>query len=92
MEVSYKYTQPEARALFHAAGFRLVQRWSDSQRRHTVYLLEQPAVLFPSNSPLLKELGVQQPANPYGVPSLDEWAQMWKTWDILTVSYGGRVI
>ncbi|ORY82904.1 histidine-specific methyltransferase [Leucosporidium creatinivorum] len=85
MEVSYKYTHAEAQTLFHASGFRLIQQWSDSQNLHTVYLLEQPAVLFPSNSPLMKEVGVTVPSNPYGLPSMDEWDQMWRTWDMLTL-------
>lgn len=86
MEVSYKYTHAEALTLFHASGFRLIQQWSDSQSLHTVYLLEQPAVLFPSNSPIMKEVGVEVPSNPYGLPSMEEWEQMWTTWDMLTVS------
>lgn len=89
IEVSYKYTQAEARAMFHAAGFRLVQQWSDQRRLHSIYLLEQPAVMFKSNSPALEAIGMDVPENPYGVPSLAEWKQMWKTWDMLTVRARG---
>ncbi|KAK4702985.1 L-histidine Nalpha-methyltransferase / hercynylcysteine S-oxide synthase, partial [Phenoliferia sp. Uapishka_3] len=81
IEVSYKYTQLEALALFDAAGLRLVQQWTDSRRLHSIYLIEKPAFHFPLHA----SLGVAPAINPYGLPSLHEWETMWKTWDTITL-------
>lgn len=91
IEISTKYTQPEALALFHASGFRLVQQWKDKRNLHTVYLIEQPPVAFSSFSPMLKQFDVKLPENPYGLPTMEEWDTMWKAWDMLTVCFFARV-
>ncbi|GAA6013912.1 hypothetical protein JCM11491_000470 [Sporobolomyces phaffii] len=86
IEVSYKYTGAEALSLFHLAGLRLVQTWTDSSHRHSLYLVERPTVFFPS-SQALKYLGASQPAkakNDFGVPSLAEWETMFRAWNWLT--------
>lgn len=86
IEFSYKYTQAEAREVFNGAGLRLIQRWTDSRRLHSIYLLEKPAFFFPSLA-ASHEISLKQDTrvNPYGLPSLDEWEQMWKCWDSVTV-------
>ncbi|GAA5912968.1 uncharacterized protein JCM6883_006273 [Sporobolomyces salmoneus] len=84
IEVSYKYTPAEALALFHLSGFRMIQQWSDSSNRHSLYLVERPSVFFPSTT-ASKSLGVPQDekASPYGVPSLEDWETMFRAWDWL---------
>lgn len=82
IEVSYKYTQVEALALFDAAGLRLVQQWTDSRRLHSIYLVEKPALHFPLHA----SLAVAPAVNPYGLPSLQDWETMWTFWDTVTVS------
>ncbi|SCV74577.1 BQ2448_7606 [Microbotryum intermedium] len=84
IEVSYKYNQNEALVLFHAAGMRLIQRWSDSSRKHTLYLVERPGIAFSTSShPSLQSFGVSSPPNPYGLPSVEEWKVQWASWDML---------
>ncbi|GAA5988472.1 hypothetical protein JCM11641_007161 [Rhodosporidiobolus odoratus] len=88
IEVSYKYLFPEALALFHLSGLRLIQHWTDSSNSHTLYLVEKPRMWFPSPcKSAAKMLGIED-SNPekrdeniFGVPSLDEWEEMWKAWD-----------
>ncbi|KAK4056348.1 hypothetical protein OIO90_002491 [Microbotryomycetes sp. JL221] len=84
IEYSYKYTDLEAHALFQAAGFRVVQKWADKQQLHSVYLLQQPAVLFKSAANIMKEIGADVPENPYGMPSIGQWHEMFTAWDMLT--------
>ncbi|GAA5839849.1 hypothetical protein JCM9279_005185 [Rhodotorula babjevae] len=86
IEVSYKYLFSEAVALFHLAGFRLVQHWTDSSRSHYLYLVEKPRMWFSatkaSSAQMLGiELDEGERVNDYGVPSLSEWEDMWKAWD-----------
>ncbi|BGP55830.1 hypothetical protein JCM8202v2_003437 [Rhodotorula sphaerocarpa] len=86
IEVSYKYTYAEAVALFHLAGFRLVQYWTDSSRSHYVYLVEKPRMWFPATkASAAKMLGIEVPEaeqeNDYGVPTLQKWKEMWRAWD-----------
>lgn len=90
IEVSYKYTYAEAVALFHLAGFRLVQHWTDSSRSHYVYLVEKPRMWFPATkASAAKMLGLDVPEaeqeNDYGVPTLQKWEEMWRAWDGLMV-------
>ncbi|KAM0789841.1 hypothetical protein ACM66B_006688 [Microbotryomycetes sp. NB124-2] len=84
IEYSYKYTELEAHALFQAAGFRVVQRWSDNQQLHSVYLLEQPLIAFPSSAPIVRAIGADAPLNPYSVPTIEDWERMFGAWDALT--------
>ncbi|GAA5982534.1 hypothetical protein JCM10908_006688 [Rhodotorula pacifica] len=86
IEFSYKYTYAEAVALFHLAGFRLVQYWTDSSRSHYLYLVEKPHMWFPATKEsAAKMLGVQvedaEKENDYGVPTLEKWEEMWRAWD-----------
>ncbi|GAA5881500.1 hypothetical protein JCM3774_000137 [Rhodotorula dairenensis] len=86
IEVSYKYTYAEAMALFHLAGFRLVQHWTDSSRSHYLYLVEKPRMWFPANKQsAAKMLGIEvaedEKENDYAVPSLEKWEEMWRAWD-----------
>jgi len=87
IEVSYKYTRGEALSLFHLAGLRLIQTWTDSSHRHSVYLVEKPFVFFPSLT-AAKHLGIEQSTiekNDCGVPALEEWEEMFRAWDWLMV-------
>ncbi|GAA5944797.1 uncharacterized protein JCM15063_001669 [Sporobolomyces koalae] len=85
IEVSYKYTRAEALALFHLAGLRLVQTWTDSSHRHSLYLVEKPQTFFPSLS-AAKYLGIESVSsckNQYSAPSLADWEEMFKAWNWL---------
>jgi len=85
IEVSYKYTRAEALSLFHLAGLRLIQTWTDSSQRHSVYLVEKPFVFFPSLT-AGQHLGIEDSTvgkNDCGVPALEEWEEMFRAWDWL---------
>ncbi|GAA6059119.1 hypothetical protein JCM10212_003866 [Sporobolomyces blumeae] len=94
IEVSYKYTPSEALALFHLSGLRLIQQWTDSSHRHSLYLVEKPGMFFPSQAAehvLLGDEAVEQQekeakkdkTNPYGLPSMNDWEEMFRAWDWL---------
>ncbi|KAG0143584.1 hypothetical protein CROQUDRAFT_48628 [Cronartium quercuum f. sp. fusiforme G11] len=95
MEHSYKFTDEEAHNLFHFAGLRVVQSWSDQSHlpadlrlstgpNHTLYLVECPGFTFgelPESVGLMK-VGRHAKGN---VPSLKEWAAIWTAWDSVTM-------
>ncbi|KAG6377036.1 hypothetical protein JVT61DRAFT_1084 [Boletus reticuloceps] len=47
IEMSLKYSERDACALFSDAGLRPIQRWMDSTSRYSLWLLERPPFAFP---------------------------------------------
>lgn len=65
----------EALYRFASAGLRSIIGQSSSCGSGTLYVLERPAVSFP---PL-------DIAGPWGVPTTQEWKDLWAAWDLVTL-------
>ena len=72
----------------------MIQKWSDSRGLYSLFLLERP----PFHFPLLTEIAVehsgdhlalsqqaQQSRGPFNVPTVEEWKEVWKLWDLITI-------
>lgn len=78
IEVSHKYTPAQAADLFDKAGLRLIQTWRDpADDVHRLYLVERAPVHFPSTR------GLAYPVA--RTPTMDDWRELWKAWDTLTL-------
>ncbi|KAH9931672.1 histidine-specific methyltransferase [Epithele typhae] len=82
VEVSNKFSERDAYALFTEANLRPVHRWTDSSSQYSLWLLERPRFSFP----LLTSPGRTQDASrsPFSLPTIDEWRHMWAAWDFIT--------
>ncbi|KAG6849281.1 hypothetical protein H0H93_009801 [Arthromyces matolae] len=79
IEQSLKFSDTDAFGLFVESQLRPIQRWTDSSQRYSLWLLERPPFVFP----LLKQ--PTQVYSPFGVPTMDEWHQLWAAWDCITL-------
>ncbi|KAJ7464785.1 hypothetical protein B0H11DRAFT_2051390 [Mycena galericulata] len=91
IEESFKFSEVDAHILFTEGGLRPIQRWTDSTARYSLWLLERPPFLFPLlTSPRAcnsrGELVVKKPysSSPFGVPSPQDWENLWGAWDCIT--------
>ncbi|KZT11762.1 DUF323 domain-containing protein [Laetiporus sulphureus 93-53] len=91
IEVSYKFSERDAYTLFTRANLRPIHRWLDSSSRYSLWLLERPPFMFPLLSPSIgaPEKAALVPASkssqtPFGMPTLDDWQNMWDAWDFIT--------
>jgi len=71
---------------------RPVQRWTDPTRRYSLWLLERPPFIFTlkdsrwacnSRGELIQKKSYS--SSPYGVPSPQDWQNMWAAWDFVTL-------
>ncbi|KZT50868.1 hypothetical protein CALCODRAFT_443939 [Calocera cornea HHB12733] len=98
IEYSYKYSTSDVATLFSAANLRVIESYPSPNRNsetgeplYTLYLLERPAFhfpLLPTLEPLVStddESGLLKRVPAGGVPTLDEWNELWKAWDCVTV-------
>lgn len=77
-----QFSESDAYNLFAEANLRPIQRWTDNTGRYSLWLLERPAFSFP----LLDSPSVVSDQNTkYGLPSLDDWHNMWRVWDFITL-------
>ncbi|KAJ6582790.1 DUF323 domain-containing protein [Mycena sp. CBHHK59/15] len=86
-----KFSEVDAYTLFTEGGLRPIQCWTDSESRYSLWLLERPPFMFPLlSSPracnskgelVLKKL---YSTSPFGVPSPQDWENLWATWDGIT--------
>ena len=76
VEWSYKYSDKEALALFKSSGLRVKNKWSDKDNMYSLWLLERPS--FDLRAPNLDGVG-----NLQGIPSVEDWIEMWKCWDTI---------
>ncbi|KAJ4482382.1 DUF323 domain-containing protein [Lentinula aciculospora] len=92
IEESWKFSETDVHTLFSESNLRPVQRWIDNSSRYSLWLLERPAFIFP----LLKspkacnsygELVRKQvcSSSNFGVPSPQEWENLWVAWDTITL-------
>ncbi|GBE85268.1 hypothetical protein BKA93DRAFT_741249 [Sparassis latifolia] len=80
IEVSQKYSDKDAYALFTDAALRPIQRWTDSTSKYSLWLLERPQFVFP----LLAFPRGSAATTPFGMPTVEEWHTMWAAWDLIT--------
>ncbi|KNZ73198.1 Meiotically up-regulated gene 158 protein [Termitomyces sp. J132] len=78
IEQSYKFSESDAFSLFSGSNLRPIQRWTDSSKRCSLWLLERPAFVFPP----LKRPTTRH--NPFGMPTTEQWQQLWSAWDCIT--------
>ncbi|KAJ7213917.1 DUF323 domain-containing protein [Mycena pura] len=96
IEESFKFSDTDAHTLFSEAGLRPIQRWTDSTARYSLWLLERPQFTFPllSSSLACDSTGAlvrktfpyssSEPRARFGVPSPQEWENLWAAWDCIT--------
>lgn len=75
IEISLKFSDTDAYSMFTSANLRPIMRWTDAPGKYSLWLLERPPFTFP----LLKS------PSPFGIPSLDDFRDMWKAWDLITL-------
>ncbi|KAH9480612.1 Ergothioneine biosynthesis protein 1 [Psilocybe cubensis] len=86
IEESIKFSDVDAYSLFTASNLRPVQRWTDKKSQYSLWLLERPPFSFPllvsPSHPSTK--GTRLSYSPFGVPSREEWNELWSCWDFIT--------
>ncbi|KAG1748553.1 hypothetical protein EDB19DRAFT_1630127 [Suillus lakei] len=82
MEISHKFSESDTYTLFAEANLRPIQRWTDNTGRYSLWLLERPPFVFPLlDSPSV----VPGHTNKFGIPSIEDWSNMWTVWDFITL-------
>lgn len=72
-------TLSEALNMFSASGLRSIYSVSSADGSLTLHCLECPQVSFPP-------LPLTSPSfSPFGVPTVDEWRDLWAAWDLVTL-------
>ncbi|KAF8964415.1 hypothetical protein BDZ97DRAFT_1919098 [Flammula alnicola] len=87
IEESLKFSETDAFTMFTKANLRPVQRWMNKKSQYSLWLLERPPFLFPLLSPPStdgKQLVGKLSNTPFGVPSREEWQNLWTSWDFIT--------
>lgn len=80
IEYSYKYSDEDTTILFSEANLRPIHRWTETEGRYSLWLLERP----PFDMPLLKE-PIEGSTTAFSLPALEEWEALWKAWDLITL-------
>ncbi|KAI6046415.1 C-type lectin protein [Pisolithus marmoratus] len=73
-------TPAEALNMFSAGGLRSIYSVFSTNGFLTLHCLEYPQVSFP---PLLPTCSSY---SPFGIPTLDEWRNLWAAWDLVTLA------
>ncbi|KAG2101110.1 uncharacterized protein F5147DRAFT_581772 [Suillus discolor] len=82
MEISHKYSEADIYTLFTEGKLRPIQRWTDNTGRYSLWLLERPPFAFPLlDSPSV----VPDHTTKFGIPSIEDWSDMWTAWDFVTL-------
>ncbi|EIW74660.1 DUF323 domain-containing protein [Coniophora puteana RWD-64-598 SS2] len=82
IEVSQKFSEEDTVKLFTDAQLRPIQRWTDSSARYSLWLLERPPFMFPIQPTPSAVVGTE---TRFGVPSVQDWQDMWAAWDFITL-------
>ena len=77
IERSYKFSATDSQYLLDHAKLRSVQKWSDPTGAYNLHLVEKPKFYFPST--------YQATTNPFGLPTLEDWEQIWAAFDTATL-------
>jgi L-histidine Nalpha-methyltransferase / hercynylcysteine S-oxide synthase len=73
-----QFSENDTFIMFTESNLRPIQRWTDSAGQYSLWLLERPPFLFP----LLKSPTAD--STPFGVPSIQDWDNIWRVWDCVT--------
>ncbi|KAF5380666.1 hypothetical protein D9757_007044 [Collybiopsis confluens] len=82
------FSDVDAYTLFSESNLRPMQRWYDSSSRYSLWLLERPAFIFPLLKPAGNFAGIPNKSissSPFGIPSVQEWENIWALWDTITL-------
>ncbi|KAF9932856.1 hypothetical protein FBU30_007187 [Linnemannia zychae] len=74
VEYSYKWSLQESTELFEDTEFTKVGQWTSASQRYDLHLVQKTPFYF-------KSTPINQP-----LPSQDEWAELWKSWDLVTMT------
>ena len=93
-----QYSTEDCISLFSASNLRVIQKWTDPRGLYNLFLLERPPFHFPLNHqtttavslessavPTAVSPQAQQLPSPFNVPTVDEWEELWKAWDSITL-------
>lgn len=81
-----QYSDVDAYSLFIASDLRPVMRWTNTSNEYSLWLLERPAFTFPLlKQPHAEVVASASLANPFGVPTLNDFKTMWQAWDTITM-------
>jgi hypothetical protein len=75
-----QYTEATAHQIFTDTNLRPLRRWTDPDSGFSLWLLERP----PFNFRLLRSPGSAISNTPFGMPTLQEFQEMWAAWDFIT--------
>jgi hypothetical protein len=75
-----QYTEATAYQIFTDTNLRPLRRWTDPDSGFSLWLLERP----PFNFRLLRSPGSAISNTPFGMPTLQEFQEMWAAWDFIT--------
>ncbi|RPD62283.1 hypothetical protein L226DRAFT_532692 [Lentinus tigrinus ALCF2SS1-7] len=84
VEVSNKFSERDAYALFTEANLRPIHRWTDSTTGYSLWLLERPKFMFPLLKMPQSSDGQSVARSPFSLPTVEEWRAMWAAWDFVT--------
>ncbi|KAF9119191.1 hypothetical protein BGW39_000490 [Mortierella sp. 14UC] len=74
VEYSYKWSLQESTQLFEDTEMTKVGQWTSSSNRYDLHLVQKTPFYF------------KTPAANKPMPSQDEWTELWKSWDLVTMT------
>lgn len=87
-----QFSEADSHTLFTESNLVPVQRWTDPTSSYSLWLLERPPFIFPLlTSPRACNARGQlvskkmYSSSPFGVPSPQEWGNLWTAWDFITL-------
>lgn len=83
VEHSYKYSETQALELFHKSNLQPIHRWISANGLYSLWLLHRPSFDFPI-APTMSNNASDDSTFPL-IPTQDEWSNIWKLWDTVTL-------
>ncbi|KAF9272712.1 hypothetical protein BGZ88_004478 [Linnemannia elongata] len=74
VEYSYKWSLQESTQLFEDTEMTKVGQWTSSSNRYDLHLVQKTPFYF------------KTPVADKPLPSQDEWTELWKSWDLVTMT------
>ncbi|WRT64670.1 uncharacterized protein IL334_001604 [Kwoniella shivajii] len=86
IEWSYKFSVAEALELFTGSDLRVINSWKAPNSEYRLWLLERPEVIFTPPKMALETVENDSIVErTKGVPKWDDWLELWKFWDHITL-------